>query len=358
MSKEIMACRLLKGKSIGIVKRNLFSANYKTTNSWTASLQKRAFCTARNLLRNEKPVDNLQSVKEEKPTVSEMGLKERLKLFGISIFGGTFGGTVGLGGNIVLVPLVSQLFSHRMTTKQVVATCLVTVVTAGFIGSMTLYFVGGKSVDLVAASIIALTASLTARFGVKLSSTLPDRSLKFILAFFMLFIAPLVGLIKKDESGEETKKEENASTEPKLIEDLKLPQTQELLSLIGLGSLVGIASGLLGVGGGVMAVPMLSFLWLSDKSPVKRKEATQQLIIGTSLAAMTVPSAVALYAHYTVGNVILPLAPILVGGSFIGAFIGAKIATEMDEKTLKNVFAITMLLLGGRQFYRALFVKK
>ena len=318
--------------------------------------QTRCFST-HQIFRDPTSSDQKQSVISPAED-SKFGKKDFGKLFGVSVFGGGFGGMVGLGGNIVLIPLISQLFPTVLTAKQIVATCLVTVVTAGFIGSLTLYFAGGHSVDIVTSIILALFASMTARFGVRLSSTMQDRTLKIILAFFMIFVAPLVAFISKEEEDEKSENNVNTAEQLRLDswENVKkaIPPTNELISLFAIGSTIGVMSGLLGVGGGVLIVPALSFLWLSDKSFMKRKDASQQLVIGTSLAAMTVPSTVALYSHWRAGNVLLRLAPILVIGSALGAYSGSLLASKMDENVLKYTFATTMLLLGGRQFIKAI----
>lgn len=319
-----------------------------------------------------------------------------------------FKGMVGLGGNIILIPLLTQIFSNRLSAKQIVATCLLTVVTAGLVGSSTLYFKGDEYVDIGSAILIAGFASLTARFGVKLSSSIQDRTLKLILAFFMLFVAPLVlftgskkeelALEKKSDLRDEKVTPLNANLSSsksqeqfishdhsKTISDQKmvmgevthhkdenssswiaslmkrqdlLKSPQEVASLFVLGSTIGVMSGLLGVGGGVLTVPMLSFLWLSEFSPLKNsnknhQQATQQLVMGTSLAAMTLPSTVALCSHWRVGNVLFRLSPFLVLGSALGAYIGSSMASEMDEEMLKRIFAMTMVALGGRQFWKA-----
>ena len=275
-----------------------------------------------------------------------------VKLFGVSIVGGTFGGMVGLGGNIILIPLITQLFPHLLSAKQIIATCLVTVVTAGFVGAGTLYFVGDNSVDIVTSILIATFAAFTARFGVKLSSSIQDRTLKLILACFMLFVAPLVSLLHSDDDKEKPVSD-SAKEHYETNQKLKLPSIEEAGPLFVLGSIIGVMSGLLGVGGGILIVPALSFLW-SDKSPIKKEHTSTKLVIGTSLAAMTIPSSVALYSHWRVGNVILKLAPILMTGSAVGAYSGGFLASNMDEQVLKHTFSLTMLLLGIRQFWKAL----
>ncbi|KAG2373834.1 hypothetical protein C9374_011719 [Naegleria lovaniensis] len=379
------------------------SLNYSEMNNHCNNLNE----NNQNLPNHEKPV----TLQNSNDSNVKFETKDYVKLFLVSILGGCFGGMVGLGGNIILIPLLTQIFSHRLSAKQIVATCLITVVTAGLVGSSTLYFKGDEYVDIGSAIFIAGFASLTARFGVKLSSSIQDRTLKLILAFFMLFVAPLVVFTGKNKQseiqqassvgGDDKQRLENSQSDttkstPTLNvshdhsksiskDDYKvdtihnygaissssfmkrhlLKSPQEIGSLFVLGSTIGIMSGLLGVGGGVLAVPMLSFLWLSEFSPLldeKKKKSsqhavTQQLVMGTSLAAMTLPSSVALYSHWRVGNVLLKLSPFLLVGSAMGAYLGSSMASEMDEEILKRIFAVTMIALGGRQFWKAYWKK-
>lgn len=108
-----------------------------------------------------------------------------------------------------------------------------------------------------------------------------------------------------------------------------------LLILIGMGA--GLSSGLFGIGGGVMIVPGLVYLL----------DFPMQRAIGTSLAVLLPPiGAAAVFAYYRAGQIDWPAAAILAGTVFIGAWLGAMVATNLDENWLRILFGIFLLCLG------------
>merc|ERR1712113_747912 len=100
------------------------------------------------------------------------------------------------------------------------------------------------------------------------------------------------------------------------------------------GAVAGVASGALGVGGGVIITPFLAFL----------TDLPQQSVLGTSLFATIPPSCVALMSHTQIkGNVDWRLSIGLALGCGLGSFAGSKMAVEMPSEVLEVLFACTML---------------
>ena len=109
-----------------------------------------------------------------------------------------------------------------------------------------------------------------------------------------------------------------------------------ILTIIGLAA--GILSGLVGVGGGIIMVPLfVLFLGL-----------TQHNAQGLSLAVMLPPvTFLAVYNYQKAGGGIDWIAVLIVSLLFvIGGFIGSKIALQIDQRTLKKVFGFLMLLVA------------
>ena len=110
---------------------------------------------------------------------------------------------------------------------------------------------------------------------------------------------------------------------------------------IGLGA--GVLSGLFGIGGGIVIVPMLIFL--SRMAPAT---AT-----GTSLGALLLPvGALGAYQYYRAGHLDVRVAMLLAGGLFIGAYFGAKLALGLDPLLMKRGFAIFLVLIAVRLWVR------
>lgn len=102
-----------------------------------------------------------------------------------------------------------------------------------------------------------------------------------------------------------------------------------ILILIGLAA--GMSSGLFGIGGGVLIVPALVYLL---DFPIHRA-------IGTSLAVLLPPiGAAAVWSYYRAGHIDWKAAVILATTVFIGAWLGAMVADNLDENWLRNLFGI------------------
>ena len=116
-------------------------------------------------------------------------------------------------------------------------------------------------------------------------------------------------------------------------------QTVVLLMFIGL--IAGILSGLIGIGGGIIMVPMLLILGFS-----------QQQAQGTSLAALLPPVTLFAVINYHKAGFIDWRYAIIISLVFvIGGYFGSKIAVNIDQKTLKKIFGILLLLIGTKMLF-------
>ena len=104
-----------------------------------------------------------------------------------------------------------------------------------------------------------------------------------------------------------------------------------------LGAIVGVVAGLLGVGGGLIIVPVLIMIFqYQDIS----SDILVHLAIGTSLATIMITSLSSIWAHHQHGAVLWPVFLKLVPGIIIGAWIGAYIAQQLQTDMLRIVFGV------------------
>ncbi len=117
---------------------------------------------------------------------------------------------------------------------------------------------------------------------------------------------------------------------------------QIILILIIIGLLAGSFSGLVGIGGGVIIIPMLVyFLGFS-----------QHQAQGTSLAIMLPPiGLMAVYQYYKAGHVNLTYAMIIAGAFFIGGYFGAKYAVKVPQDILKKIFGVFLLFVALKTIF-------
>ena len=117
---------------------------------------------------------------------------------------------------------------------------------------------------------------------------------------------------------------------------------QVVLSLVLIGILAGVLSGLVGVGGGVVMVPLL-VLFLGFN---------QHQAQGTSLAVLVVPvTAVAVYTYHKEGYIDWRYVGIIAAFFVVGGYFGSKIAVSVDQKMLKKIFGIILLFIAGKMLF-------
>ena len=121
---------------------------------------------------------------------------------------------------------------------------------------------------------------------------------------------------------------------------MKMTATTIIL-LLCIGLLAGILSGLIGIGGGIIMIPLLLLLGLS-----------QHQAQGTSLAVLAVPvTALAALNYYKEGYVDWKYAALIAVFFVIGGYIGSKFALQIDEKILKKIFGFVLLIVAGKLIF-------
>lgn len=108
------------------------------------------------------------------------------------------------------------------------------------------------------------------------------------------------------------------------------------------GLVGGIFSGLFGIGGGIVVIPILVLLFGMN----------QHLAQGTTLALFVPPIGfLAAWTYYREGFVDLKIAGLLCIGFFIGGLLGAKLATSLSGILLKRIFGCIMLLIALKMIF-------
>lgn len=239
----------------------------------------------------------------------------------IGLAAGCFGGLVGLGGGVVMIPLMVGVAGLQQ--KQAHGTSLVALVFTGIVGAAT-YATKGQ-VDVVAAALLAVTATVTARFGARYAHVLPEWKLKRSFGAFLLFIAVI--LLARPWLG-------GAGATPG-------PWVKAAV-LLTTGLFTGFLSGMMGVGGGSLMVPAMILL----------AGFPQVLAQGSSLLAMVPAGASGAYTHWRLGNVVRGMLPGLIPGILVGTFVGSSLALRTPETALRLIFA-AVLVWTGTKYLRA-----
>jgi len=108
-----------------------------------------------------------------------------------------------------------------------------------------------------------------------------------------------------------------------------------VVGFLALGLAAGILSGLLGIGGGILIVPALVFVF----------GMTQHKAQGTTLALMVPPiGLLAAWTYWKQGYVDVKVAILICLGFFFGGLIGARLAGAIDASMLKKLFGVLLLI--------------
>lgn len=117
-----------------------------------------------------------------------------------------------------------------------------------------------------------------------------------------------------------------------------------LIGLLLLGLVAGYFSGLIGIGGGVIIVPTLIFLFGFN----------QHFAQGTTLALLVPPIGIlAAWKYYQEGCIDIKTAAIICIGFFIGGYFGGSVAIGLSNNTLRKIFAVVLVLIALKMFFYA-----
>ncbi len=232
---------------------------------------------------------------------------------------GALGGLLGLGGGVILVPLLSELF--HLEQKKAHATSLSIIFFTGLSGALSYLRYG--SLPLQAALWTGIGALLTCGPGVLLADRIKEKRLRGIFGAFLVLVSLTMfyGVLHRQNLGEPAA--------------FHLPSPWVLLLL---GAVTGFLSSFLGVGGGSIDIPIFVLVL----------HFAQRMAQGVALVVMVPRTFVASLINLRLRNIRLDLIPGFVIGVFLGAPSGAWIAHRIPNSYLTRIFAIALFFLGIR----------
>ena len=110
-----------------------------------------------------------------------------------------------------------------------------------------------------------------------------------------------------------------------------------VMVLVVLGLCTGFAAGLLGIGGGMILVPLFTIIFSAHGFPV---DHVVHIAIATSLATIFFTSISSVYAHHKRGAILWSVAFLLIPGVLVGSWIGPMIAAKLDTRYLAGFFGL------------------
>ena len=115
-----------------------------------------------------------------------------------------------------------------------------------------------------------------------------------------------------------------------------------IIILLVIGLIAGFLSGLVGIGGGIIIVPVLVYLLNMDQKTAQ----------GTTIFMFLLPiGLLSVYNYYKAGNIDFKFAAIMAITFFVGSYFGSKTAITVDTKIIKQIFAVVMILVGIKMLW-------
>ncbi len=283
----------------------------------------------------------LRSAERNRPGLPErVCALDAICLAVIGLVAGVIGGLVGIGGSIVMIPAMTELLGVRPHLYQaaalivnlfVAAPALVQHVRAGVVSTKVLR-------GLIPSAVIAAVSGVLCS---ELSVFRGERAV-YLTALFGFFLFCVAGYeIKRLLS------DRRGGSDDVRVTDA--PVSRLAAVLVGLPT--GFVSGLLGVGGGVIAVPLLHrLLGLPIRSAIGHSAAT---IVALSLVGASAKH-LALVRNHPEYSWDEParLAMLLIPSAIIGAFLGARLTHTLPLRWVRRAFAILLLAAGAKMVYR------
>jgi uncharacterized membrane protein YfcA len=237
--------------------------------------------------------------------------------FVIGIAAGIVGSLLGLGGGIIISPILTLTGS---LPSQVASTSLLAVASTG--ASSTLSYSIKKKIKYSIGIKIAAFAVPFSVIGALVSSSLdPD---EFKLYFAILLISTSLYLLVRKPINENRRNQENRG---RLISNTLL---------YGGSSAAGLISSLFGIGGGIIFVPLL---FAVKRLSMQQSVATSQLsILITSVAGILTHSVLFQQDYVFAGSIAL--------GALIGAQVGSFIAIKISERVLTTLFSFSLIIIS------------
>jgi uncharacterized membrane protein YfcA len=245
------------------------------------------------------------------------------------MFAGLFGSVLGLGGGVLIIPMLTLLFGVPM--REAIGASLVCVIATSS-GAASLY-VRRRLCDIRLGMTLELATTLGAIAGGVVAGLLRPQILYFLFSALLIYTSWTM-LKRKDKN--------KGSADPNGGEGSR--QVARLPLGMGASFFAGNVSGLLGVGGGIVKVPVM---YLLMRVPLKTAVATSNFMIGVTASAGA-------FVYFSRGEVHPLVAGSTMLGVFVGATVGSRLLSRIEAEYLKRAFVLVLAYLSLEMLFKGL----
>ncbi|MCL4300548.1 MAG: sulfite exporter TauE/SafE family protein [Anaerolineae bacterium] len=267
-----------------------------------------------------------------------MGTSLLIFLVGLTV--GGLGSMLGIGGGVLLIPLLTGLFG--MPIKTAIGASIVSVIaTSSAAGAV---YVGRGLAHTRLAMVLEIATTLGALAGGITAVLLNANLLAGIFGAALLYVIYSMRQLPSDDQPVEPTGLLDTNFVDPFTGQVVNYGIRNLPSGMGASFLAGNISGLLGIGGGIIKVPIMSLVM---GVPLRAAIGTSNFMIGVTAAT----SAIIYYQHgYLDPSIAIPTALGVLAGAQIGTHLGGKVRSQR----LKQIFQGLLLVFAVQMFYKAI----
>jgi uncharacterized membrane protein YfcA len=271
----------------------------------------------------------------------EVGL---LMLLG-GIAAGAFGSILGLGGGLLIVPLLTLAFG--LPLREAVAVSLVCVIVTSSASAGV--YLQRKQANLRLGMVLELFTAAGAIVGGAIAFLIDERLLAALFAALLVYVAAtMLGGLRRRATAEPATDDETPPHAHAAGEGVERDDRAYLtgrMPVAALGSVgAGIASALLGIGGGLIKVPLMHLVL---GVPLRIATATSNLMIGITASASAI-------VYLVRGGIDAYVAGPTAIGVFVGATLGSRLGHRIGQRELRIAFVLVLLYTAVEMTRRAL----
>jgi len=242
---------------------------------------------------------------------------------------GLLGSILGLGGGILIIPMLTLVFGVPM--REAIGASLVCVIATSS-GAASLY-VRRRLCDVRLGMTLELATTLGAVAGGVIAGLLNAQTLSILFSALLLYTAWTM-LRKRDRIDNPADFGDGDTSY----------RTSRLPLGMGASFFAGNVSGLLGVGGGIVKVPVM---YMIMKVPLKTALATSNFMIGVTASAGA-------FVYFSRGEVHPLVAGSTMLGAFLGATLGSRLLPKIRAEYLKKAFIFILIYLSLEMLFKGL----
>lgn len=273
-----------------------------------------------------------------------------LKIFGISIIAGLLGSILGLGGGIIITPVLTLFFG--IDIKYAIGASIVSVIATS--SGAAIAYIKDRITNIRIGMFLEIATTTGAITGAFLSGIISTKYLYFIFGILLLYSA--IAMIKKgkDELPKDVplhpvakKLKLNGEYYDKILQKQVEYNVTGVYGGLGMMYVAGVISGLLGIGSGIFKVMAMD---LFMKLPLKVSSATSNFMIGVTAAASA-------GVYLLRGNIDPKISAPVALGVLFGATIGTRVMQNLKSKTIRKIFIPVLAYVSVEMIVKGFGVK-